>query len=117
MQAAERALSGAGYSVAARGFSELQLVTTRGGPLRLTVQFGNERVRLIFAPAAPGSVLPAQPELERVADLVLAPPPAEGTGALRATAPVATAGLRCGICATVIPTGAAECPTCRMPTT
>jgi hypothetical protein len=113
MQRVERAMLGAGYSVSARGFSELQLVSPRG-PVRATVQFSAERLRFVFARAAPAAVLPTEQELARLVDSVLgaetaAPSPAP-------TVPVASGGQRCGICATVIPVGAAACPLCGMPT-
>lgn len=114
MQRVEKALVAAGYSVSARGFAELQLVTTRGGPLRATVQFTAERVRFVFAPAAPGASVPTEVELGRLADSALGDSGVSVPGA--ATVPAASSGLRCGICATVIPVGAAECPTCGMPT-
>lgn len=109
MKRVEKVLGGAGYTVAARGFAELQLVRS-SGPVRAVVQFSAERVRYVFSPAAPGVVLPAQEELEKHiggatdAPVIGAPPP------------MASSGQRCGICATVIPVGATECPLCGMPT-
>lgn len=107
MKRVEKVLSGAGYAVSARGFAELQLVSS-SGPIRAVVQFSAERVRYVFSPAAPGVKVPAQAELEKqvggATDVVGAPPP------------MASSGQRCGICATVIPVGATECPLCGMPT-
>lgn len=109
MKRVEKVLSAAGYTVSARGFAELQLVSP-SGPLRAVVQFSAERIRYVFSPAAPGARLPEQAELERQvggaadAPVVGAPPP------------MASSGQRCGICATVIPVGAAACPLCGMPT-
>ena len=88
---------------------KLQLVTP-SGPLRAVVQFGAERVRYVFSPAAPGAQVPERAELERQvggaadAPVVGAPPP------------MASSGQRCGICATVIPVGAVACLLWGMPT-
>lgn len=107
MKRVEKVLGAAGYTVSARGFSELQLASPNG-PTRAVVQFSAERVRYVFSPAAPGAKLPAFAELERQvggADSPVGAPP-----------PMASSGQRCGICATVIPVGATECPLCGMPT-
>jgi hypothetical protein len=114
MQRVEKSLLGAGYSVSARGFSELQLVTTRGGPLRATVQFTAARVRFVFAPAAPGTAMPSEAELTALVDAALGDGSAPAV--VSAAAPLASGGQRCGICATVIPVGAPACPLCGMAT-
>lgn len=108
MKRVEKVLVSAGYSVSARGFAELQLVSS-SGPVRAVVQFSAEKVRYVFSPAAPGVQLPDRAELERQVGGATAAK--EG-----APPPMATAGHRCGICATVIPAGAVECPLCGMPT-
>lgn len=116
MARAEQWLVTQGCAPAARSIQELQFVLTRGGPLRLVVQFSSAKIRFVFTAAAPGVTLPAETELVRLVEGAV-----EGQGGVRAVeakaAPprAATLETRCSICASRIPVGATECPLCGMP--
>jgi hypothetical protein len=112
MARAQQWLVSQGCAPAASSMQELQFVLTRGGPLRLVVQFSSAKVRFVFTGAAPGVKVPAESELLR---------PVEGQGEVKvveATTSVpraTTVETRCSICATRVPVGATECPLCGMP--
>lgn len=111
LQQIEKWLIANGYTVSARSEGELNLVSAAAAPHRLSVSANTLRTRFAFTPAAPRATLPEAGELERRVDASL--------GQVSAAAPVAprpaSGGGRCSICATVIPAGALECPTCGMP--
>lgn len=111
LQQVEKWLVANGYTVSARSDGELNLVSAAAAPHRLSVSANTVRTRFAFTPAAPRATLPEAAELERRVDASL--------GQVGAVAPVApkpaSGGGRCSICATVIPAGAVECPTCGMP--
>jgi hypothetical protein len=116
MARAQQWLVSQGCAPAASSMQELQFVLTRGGPLRLVVQFSSAKVRFVFTGAAPGVKVPAESELLRLVEGAV-----EGQGEVKVveattSVPRATAvETRCSICATRIPVGATECPLCGMP--
>lgn len=116
MARAEKWLVSQGCAPAARSIQELQFVLTRGGPLRLVVQFSSAKIRFVFTGAAPGVRVPVESELVHLVEGAV-----EGQGAVKAVEATAsvprasTVETRCSICATRIPAGATECPLCGMP--
>ncbi len=111
MQRVERWLSAHGYTVSTRTTGELQFVNPQSGPHRLVVRVDAVRTRFVFAPAAPGAVLPEAAELERRVDASMGAPAAP---VVKVAAPAGQGGVRCSICATVVPAGESACPLCGM---
>ncbi|MFZ5440656.1 MAG: hypothetical protein ACOZQL_11655 [Myxococcota bacterium] len=110
LQQVERQLMALGYAVAARSVGELHFVTTHGAPHRLRIRVEPQRTVFTFAPAALGTPLPPDEELERRVEAALG-----RVTALPSAARPQTSATRCSICATVIPSGASACPLCGMP--
>jgi hypothetical protein len=111
LQQVERFFAANGYTVSARTDGELHLVSTAAHPHRLSVSANSARMVFVFTAATLTGSVPEANELERAVDASL------GNASAAVIAPrAASGGGRCSICATVIPAGATECPTCGMTT-